>query len=1534
MNKSLLYYAKGAWLIALLCIPLWTNGQILIQDFEELDAVQNWTSTQIPAANRINTIESSINGTFTIEEQHGNQVLLLTKASNQQSSPQAFFHKSANFGNPGVVKVQFDLSVTADAATRGTLGSIYVGQNLGSGGFIFPENNNRFATLNINFAGGNAFSIANAIGSTPTPGESTGSIIGLARITIIMNTTGNAFSYLAPNGEASTVGSKKLDIWVNSRNAVNEAAAQAAPGALSISGLKFMTRNNALQGTASFGNILVEEAPPAVLPGVLNPAGGSYTVGVGGNFSSLTRPGGVFQALNQLGSISGPINFIVTSNLIYETGEVALNQLGGTSETNTIQLRPQNATAYTISGSNIQDWGALIRLNGVDWTRFDGRTLNDAGEGMGAGGNFIFRNAGTAPTFHLENDATNNIIAYSIVQGASASAEQAVLFLCNGGSSGNDANAFLYNRIGGYGNHRPVNVLASWNSRAGSTSDNVLVEGNLFYGFGASASLNIEGNPCTIMAGPGNSSWRILRNHLYQERESAPVVSEGLFELKGVCIRSGTDHLIEGNFIGGSAPFASGNPLKITIDDDETGIPPYPSIVPFSIDTQNGKVDITGNTVTNIEITGKPFGCDDLAFGSVALAGEVNFIDNTFGDPKGNTAITVRNINSSDINAGSYLVAPVYYRGQSGSTTSGNVRGNFIGSVRLEGNVSGAGYSDLKFIGVYNNENASNIDISQNTIANVRSDVSGRLSVSMVGIYGMGQGPTDIFRNVIYDFYNNASALSVVCSTSMGEASVAGIIAENASGETRVANNMITFKDIYPESIAVYYGIFVPSNSSGNTKVLYNSVYIYGGENAASGKNYVFYRSGTSSTTVRNNIFLNTRTTTRNANFVIGTEATGGWVSSNNLLYRSSGISSLNDFGRYGSLLIDDCSTWLSSTPEQNSVCSENIAQHFVDPSKGNLRIVQTVQPSAVVDAGYAIEEIETDIDFVLRIDPDIGASEVYNAWIGVVSNDWFNPANWSARRVPDCPNNDQTQAYNQVSILPNGTRIFNQEVTYQPVIRRDPGPANFRNLVIMEGASVTIAEARAELRQCGERNPLIEGITNRGIIQYTGPGKISLRGVLNNEGEFSAGRGTLSLNGETDQFINSNETLELYRLLVEGGGVKNLQTSVFVAGFLDLVDGIVLSTPEALLIMGVDAVMGEEGALSNKAYVAGPMVKRFNSTDEFVFPVGDEDRLGLAAVIPASSAPAAFVVNYHFDAPPYPFIRTQENEEFFEDGIEQVSATEHWTIEPLQGNPDAQVVLYWDEASGVEAIEDKAADLSVVRWNEDLPAWVDEGSNGTEDAPSPELGRLRSSPRVRGYGVFTFGSPNPDVPLPVALTHFTASFQHNNVILDWETSSEQNSSHFNVQRSKDGLVFNTIGRITSAGNSTDNIKYQFTDAKVADDLAGAVYYRLEQVDVDGSTDYSSVVVVLLPDEAFAIKGVYPNPFQGDLVINITGAKEQRLFIRLLDVKGRQLLEQNVTILVGENIMPVMRGNHLQAGIYILEVTSAALTRQFKVIKK
>jgi hypothetical protein len=99
--------------------------------------------------------------------------------------------------------------------------------------------------------------------------------------------------------------------------------------------------------------------------------------------------------------------------------------------------------------------------------------------------------------------------------------------------------------------------------------------------------------------------------------------------------------------------------------------------------------------------------------------------------------------------------------------------------------------------------------------------------------------------------------------------------------------------------------------------------------------------------------------------------------------------------------------------------------------------------------------------------------------------------------------------------------------------------------------------------------------------------------------------------------------------------------------------------------------------------------------------------------------------------------------------------------------------------------------------------------------------------------------------PLPVTLAAFTAqAVQNRDALLRWTTASEVNSARFEVERSLDGKSFTKVGQLAAKGNSTTASDYSFTDKGVANLASGQVYYRLHQVDLDGTAAYSPVRVV------------------------------------------------------------------------------------------
>jgi choice-of-anchor B domain-containing protein len=118
---------------------------------------------------------------------------------------------------------------------------------------------------------------------------------------------------------------------------------------------------------------------------------------------------------------------------------------------------------------------------------------------------------------------------------------------------------------------------------------------------------------------------------------------------------------------------------------------------------------------------------------------------------------------------------------------------------------------------------------------------------------------------------------------------------------------------------------------------------------------------------------------------------------------------------------------------------------------------------------------------------------------------------------------------------------------------------------------------------------------------------------------------------------------------------------------------------------------------------------------------------------------------------------------------------------------------------------------------------------------------------------------------LPVTLSSFTAQAMDKQVAqLNWTTSTEVNSSHFLVQRSADGAVFETIGSIAAAGNSDAFNRYNFADEQA---LIGNNFYRLEQLDLDGSAVFSNTLLVQFTAETgFTVS---PNPTADYLQLSV-----------------------------------------------------------------
>ena len=153
------------------------------------------------------------------------------------------------------------------------------------------------------------------------------------------------------------------------------------------------------------------------------------------------------------------------------------------------------------------------------------------------------------------------------------------------------------------------------------------------------------------------------------------------------------------------------------------------------------------------------------------------------------------------------------------------------------------------------------------------------------------------------------------------------------------------------------------------------------------------------------------------------------------------------------------------------------------------------------------------------------------------------------------------------------------------------------------------------------------------------------------------------------------------------------------------------------------------------------------------------------------------------------------------------------------------------------------------------------------------------------------------DPALPVALTSFEAQLINNSeVVLKWATASEEDNSHFVVERSLDGRDFESIGIVEGNGTTNQVNTYSLVDA---DPAYGYNYYRLKQVDFDGDYEFSHIETVIISSQDVLDVILYPNPVVKTTTLRVVTPFETDASIEVVDFTGKVLL--NVVMAKGAN---------------------------------
>ncbi|MEL7427201.1 MAG: T9SS type A sorting domain-containing protein, partial [Bacteroidota bacterium] len=166
---------------------------------------------------------------------------------------------------------------------------------------------------------------------------------------------------------------------------------------------------------------------------------------------------------------------------------------------------------------------------------------------------------------------------------------------------------------------------------------------------------------------------------------------------------------------------------------------------------------------------------------------------------------------------------------------------------------------------------------------------------------------------------------------------------------------------------------------------------------------------------------------------------------------------------------------------------------------------------------------------------------------------------------------------------------------------------------------------------------------------------------------------------------------------------------------------------------------------------------------------------------------------------------------------------------------------------------------------------------------------------------------------LPVDWSSFTATAKGQDVLLNWATTAEENNSHFEVERSTDGRQFQFLAKVESSGSSFGD-EYSFLDDQP---ISGTNYYRIKQVDFDGSSSFSEIRQVRM-ESSVNVK-VFPNPAHDFLYLEGLDGEQ----VEITNGQGKTVLQYTYQV---ASPIPVAQ---LPAGLYFLR-TSAGVLRWVK----
>lgn len=595
---------------------------------------------------------------------------------------------------------------------------------------------------------------------------------------------------------------------------------------------------------------------------------------------------------------------------------------------------------------------------------------------------------------------------------------------------------------------------------------------------------------------------------------------------------------------------------------------------------------------------------------------------------------------------------------------------------------------------------------------------------------------------------------------------------------------------------------------------------------------------------------------------------------------------------------------------------------------------------------------ITTDIPLTQFGYLTIGWEYIDLIWTGATDTDWHTAGNWSPDQEPsattnividdegvtnfpilssngstfdlnikdgasldiasgsilDAGGNTSVESGGVLNLIDNAELYLKGDFTNSGTLTADVGSTISINGTVEQDISDITAY---NLNIAGTETKTLYGITSVGNDLTIGGAldlnnsSMSIGGSMSLTGTITSASGSVEFNGTTQQIISGNKQIGLYDVIVNNTFATApqlvLTTNIAINNSLTLTDGIISipdNSEEITLEVSASSTEGNSGS-----FVDGN-IRKIGITD-FVFPTGDGERWARIGISDMGSGSGDFKARYFYENYGVPMPVSG--------AIDHVSFTEYWDLARPSGTATPKATLYWEDTAS-SAIDDPAL-LLVAHYRGGT--WRDMGNSAhswTGVGNSP--GYVTSDVNFNSFSPVTFASTSSEFnPLPVELIDFeVVSINDEEVLASWSTLSETNNSHFVLERSQDGFVFETLGTITGAGNSNVINNYNYTDKEP---YVGVSYYRIRQVDFDGVETLSSVKSVFIDKGANIVDVVlFPNPVKdGSCSIEIKGQQEAQLHMVIVNSNG--LLSVNEDIYIENGILDISdMVMNLPSGLY------------------